>query len=84
MVGKTERGHVSLFGETDKLVKRIRRTNLEGLREYVNGEKLRVSLIDLVKSWDKFTYEVGETRGKYPVRVKVFGERSEEGGKDGS
>jgi hypothetical protein len=81
---RSERGYATLFSETDKLVKRVRKTNLEAMENYVNGTKLREALVNLVHSWDKFTYETEETRGKYPVRVKVFDERSEKGGNDGS
>lgn len=51
---KVERGYPSLFNEVDKLVKRARRTNLEGLAgRYSHGTQLREALERLIHAWDR-------------------------------
>jgi hypothetical protein len=81
---RSERGYATLFSETDKLVKRVRKTNLEAMENYVNGTKLREALVNLVHSWDKFTYEINEAHGVYPVRVDVSNKHKKGGGNNGS
>jgi hypothetical protein len=81
---RSERGYATLFSETDKLVKRVRKTNLEAMENYVNGVRLRASLEELVRNWDKFTHEINETHGVYPVRVDVSSKHEKGGGKDGT
>lgn len=83
-VKKTERGYAMLFQETEKLVKRVRRVNLEAMDNYINGAKLRASLVNLIHSWDKFTHEVEGVHKEYPVRVKISDKVPGKGDNDGS
>jgi hypothetical protein len=49
---KAERGYPTLFKDLERLVKRARRTNLEGLGRYAHGSNLRDALISLIHAWD--------------------------------
>jgi hypothetical protein len=50
---KVERGYPTLFKDLERLVKRARRTNLEGLDRYAHGSNLRDTLINLIHAWDR-------------------------------
>lgn len=49
---KIERGYPTLFKDIERLVKRSRRTNLEGLERYNHGTQLQEALANLVHAWD--------------------------------
>jgi hypothetical protein len=56
---KVERGYPTLFKDLERLVKRARRTNLEGLDRYARGSELREALVNLIHAWDR-----SETEGR--------------------
>jgi hypothetical protein len=52
-MNRIERGYPTLFKDLERLVKRARRTNLEGLDRYSRGSELREALVNLTRAWDR-------------------------------
>jgi hypothetical protein len=60
-MNRIERGYTTLFKDLERLIKRARRTNLEGLNRYARGSELREALVNLVHAWDRSEAEGKES-----------------------